>query len=159
VEHPTTIAVDLAKSVFEVAVSKDPGRVCGKYLSPGCVHTKWGQSMNRGSVTKSRRFLWLVTALSLGCASRPRAEDSVRIIRDPEFVRGCQPVGLLGAASSTAGAKSQSYYESYEARRDSENQRAYLRYRAAKLGGDVVLVTDEKPDRVTGQAYRCNGSR
>ena len=27
-EHPTTIAVDLAKSVFEVAVSKDPGRVC-----------------------------------------------------------------------------------------------------------------------------------
>jgi transposase len=28
VEHPTTIAVDLAKSVFEVAVSKDPGRGC-----------------------------------------------------------------------------------------------------------------------------------
>jgi len=28
VEHPTTIAVDLAKSVFEVAVSKEPGRVC-----------------------------------------------------------------------------------------------------------------------------------
>jgi transposase len=28
VEHPTTIAVDLAKSVFEIAVSKDPGRVC-----------------------------------------------------------------------------------------------------------------------------------
>lgn len=27
-EHPTTIAVDLAKSVFEVAVSKEPGRVC-----------------------------------------------------------------------------------------------------------------------------------
>jgi len=28
VEHPTTIAVDLAKSVFEVAVSTEPGRVC-----------------------------------------------------------------------------------------------------------------------------------
>jgi transposase len=28
VEHPTTIAVDLAKSVFEIAVSKEPGRVC-----------------------------------------------------------------------------------------------------------------------------------
>jgi transposase len=28
VEHPMTIAVDLAKSVFEIAVSKDPGRVC-----------------------------------------------------------------------------------------------------------------------------------
>jgi transposase len=27
VEHPTTIAVDLAKSVFEVAVSSEPGRV------------------------------------------------------------------------------------------------------------------------------------
>lgn len=27
-EHPTTIAVDLAKSVFEVAVSTEPGRVC-----------------------------------------------------------------------------------------------------------------------------------
>ena len=27
-EHPTTIAVDLAKSVFEVAVSIEPGRVC-----------------------------------------------------------------------------------------------------------------------------------
>ena len=27
-EHPTTIAVDLAKSVFEVAVSREPGRVC-----------------------------------------------------------------------------------------------------------------------------------
>ena len=27
-EHPTTIAVDLAKSVFEVAVSNEPGRVC-----------------------------------------------------------------------------------------------------------------------------------
>ena len=26
--HPTTIAVDLAKSVFEVAVSQRPGRVC-----------------------------------------------------------------------------------------------------------------------------------
>lgn len=28
VEHPMTIAVDLAKSVFEVAVSREPGRVC-----------------------------------------------------------------------------------------------------------------------------------
>jgi transposase len=28
VEHPTTIAVDLAKSVFEVSVSREPGRVC-----------------------------------------------------------------------------------------------------------------------------------
>jgi len=28
VQHPTTIAVDLAKSVFEVAVSKQPGQVC-----------------------------------------------------------------------------------------------------------------------------------
>ena len=27
-EHPTTIAVDLAKSVFEVAVSTEAGRVC-----------------------------------------------------------------------------------------------------------------------------------
>ena len=35
-EHPTTIAVDLAKSVFEVAVSKEPGRVCQrKRLSRG----------------------------------------------------------------------------------------------------------------------------
>jgi transposase len=28
VNHPTTIAVDLAKSVFEIAVSQQPGRVC-----------------------------------------------------------------------------------------------------------------------------------
>src|SRR6266498_2504352 len=28
VEHPTTIAVDLAKSVFEVSISREPGRVC-----------------------------------------------------------------------------------------------------------------------------------
>jgi transposase len=28
VNHPTTIAVDLAKSVFEIAVSRHPGRVC-----------------------------------------------------------------------------------------------------------------------------------
>jgi len=28
VENPTTVAVDLAKSVFEIAVSKEPGRVC-----------------------------------------------------------------------------------------------------------------------------------
>jgi transposase len=28
VNHPTTIAVDLAKSVFEIAVSQRPGRVC-----------------------------------------------------------------------------------------------------------------------------------
>ena len=35
-EHPTTIAVDLAKSVFEVAVSSEPGRVClRKRLSRG----------------------------------------------------------------------------------------------------------------------------
>lgn len=27
-EHPTTIAVDLAKSVFEVSISQEPGRVC-----------------------------------------------------------------------------------------------------------------------------------
>lgn len=27
-EHPTTIAVDLAKSVFEVSISREPGRVC-----------------------------------------------------------------------------------------------------------------------------------
>src|SRR5258708_120976 len=69
-----------------------------------------------GEMVKIRRFLWLATALSLGCASGPRAEDSVRIVHDPEFVRGCQPVGLVEAVSSTAGAKSQSYYESYEAR-------------------------------------------
>jgi hypothetical protein len=106
-----------------------------------------------------RTFLGLATALSLGCASGPRAEDSVRIVRDPELVRGCQPVGLVEATNSTAGARSQSYYESYEARRDSENQHAYLRYRAVKLGADVVLVTDEKPDRVAGQAYQCNESR
>jgi transposase len=28
VDKPTTIAVDLANSVFEIAVSKQPGRVC-----------------------------------------------------------------------------------------------------------------------------------
>lgn len=111
--------------------------------------------MDGPEVMKIRRFLWLATALSLGCASGPRPEDSVRIVRDPEFVRGCHPVGLVEAASSTAGVKSQSYYESYEARRDSENQHAYLRSQAVKLGGDVVLVTDEKPDRVVGQVYQC----
>jgi len=36
VEHPTTIAVDLAKSVFEVSLSREPGRVCQRKRLTRC---------------------------------------------------------------------------------------------------------------------------
>jgi hypothetical protein len=68
-------------------------------------------------------------------------------------------VGVVEAVNSTTAGRSRSYYESYEAKRDSKNQHAFLRHRATELGADVVLLTDEKPDRIVGQAYRCRETR
>jgi hypothetical protein len=104
---------------------------------------------------KFRSCFGLSMALWVGCASAPRAEDSIRVVHDPELVHGCRSVGTVEAVNSTSGAKNRSYYESVEARRDSKNQNAWLRRQAAKVGADVVLVTDEKVDRVIGEAYRC----
>jgi hypothetical protein len=53
VEHPMTIAVDLAKSVFEVAVSKEPGRVL--LCPPFGLDTFWSPRMGLRKVAGDGR--------------------------------------------------------------------------------------------------------
>src|SRR6266542_3550965 len=86
VEHPTTIAVDLAKSVFEVSVSREPGRVCQR---------------KRLSRSQFARFLALeppATVLMEACGT---AHYWARLAQDRGSTRGSPAAPPLGSQEAS----------------------------------------------------------
>ena len=95
-------------------------------------------SMNR------RGIMSAVCALVLaGCGST--TPEGVLVVNDETRVRGCRPLGTVA-----------------------DNELDDLQKKAAKLGGNVVLMTPQRTSKggyfglqeyMTGDAYRCEASR
>ena len=90
---------------------------------------------------------WIVTAClwTLAACASPPKPVGVLIVEDAERVRGCNPLGTV-----------------------SDDQLDDLQKKAARLGGNVALMTPQRKakggyfglqDYTTADVYRCDGSR
>jgi hypothetical protein len=86
----------------------------------------------------------LVTLLLAGCASKP-TPVGVLVVNDENRVRGCRVLGTVA-----------------------DNELDDLQKKAARLGGNVVLLTPDRKskggyfglqDYMTADVYLCEGSR
>jgi hypothetical protein len=100
---------------------------------------------------RARRFVaaGLLAVAAGGCASGTKEATSVdaarvRVVNDPSQVRGCQVLGTVA-----------------------DNDFQDLQRKAAKVGGNVALMTPERKakggyfglqDYMTADVYRCSGS-
>jgi hypothetical protein len=94
----------------------------------------------------SRRWIvsaWLVTFAAAGCASSSPPPTAVLVVEDENRVRGCRALGTV-----------------------SDNDLGDLQKKAARLGGNVALMTPQRKakggyfgleDYATADVYRCEG--
>lgn len=87
---------------------------------------------------------WLMALVLAGCAS-PAKAGRVRVVNDPNLVRGCHVLGTVA-----------------------DNELEDLQKKAARLGGNVALLTPERrskggyfglQDYSTADVYQCDGAR
>ena len=84
---------------------------------------------------------WLISAVLLlwGCASAPSISKveaaKVHVVNDADLVRTCQMLGTVADS-------------------DFED----LQKKAARLGGNVALLTRHINDKMIADVYRCGGS-
>ena len=93
------------------------------------------------------RVIGTAVAMALvlaGCASAPEPAR-VRIVNDPSVVRDCKAIGTV-----------------------SDNDMEDLQKKAARIGGNAVLMTPERKakggyfgvqDYMTADVYQCDGSK
>lgn len=88
---------------------------------------------------------WLMALVLAGCASSSIEGSRVRVVYDAKLVRGCQVLGTVA-----------------------DNELEDLQKKAAKLGGNVALLTPQRvakggyfglEDYETADVYRCGGAR
>jgi len=83
--------------------------------------------------------------LALAACASPQKPVSVLVVEDAERVRGCRPLGTVA-----------------------DNELDDLQKKAARLGGDVALMTPQRKSKggyfglqeyMTADVYRCEGGR
>jgi hypothetical protein len=89
-------------------------------------------------------WAWLI-ALGLAACASPATAVRVRVVNDASLVRGCQVLGTVA-----------------------DNELEDLQKKAARLGGNVALLTPERKskggyfglqDYMTADVYQCEGAR
>lgn len=94
--------------------------------------------------TRPRVSAWLLGLVLVGCASSGDVVK-VRVVNDATLVRGCKVLGTVA-----------------------DNDLEDLQKKAARLGGNVVLMTPERKskggyfglqDYMTADAYQCEGAK
>lgn len=95
--------------------------------------------------TRSMLSAWLVAVALAGCASSDMSAARVRVVNDANLVRGCQQLGTVA-----------------------DNEIEDLQKKAARLGGNVALLTPERrskggyfgtQDYMTADVYQCPGTK
>ena len=93
----------------------------------------------------SQRWIVLACLLALAACASPQPPVSVLVVEDADRVRGCRPLGTV-----------------------SDDQLEDLQKKAARLGGNVALMTPQRKskggyfglqDYMTADVYQCEGSR
>jgi len=93
----------------------------------------------------SRRWIFSACLLTLAACASPPKPVSVLVVEDADRVRGCSPLGTV-----------------------SDDQLEDLQKKAARLGGNVALMTPQRKskggyfglqDYMTADVYRCEGGR
>jgi hypothetical protein len=95
--------------------------------------------------------LLLVLALA-GCVSLTPDGERVRVVRNSNHVRDCRLLGNVESLSGHGGVAGDLGFE---------NNKATMRNDTAKLGGDTLLVLEERGSmfpKSFGEAYRCAGA-
>jgi len=88
----------------------------------------------------------LMSLIVTGCASAPKEKEvaSIRVVTDASLVRDCRVLGTVA-----------------------DNDFEDLQKKAARLGGNIALLTPERPakggyfglqDYATADVYRCEGA-
>ena len=94
--------------------------------------------------TRPIGWAWLI-ALGLAACASSAPPVRVRVVNDADLVRGCQVLGTVA-----------------------DNELEDLQKKAARLGGNVALMTPERKskggyfglqDYMTADVYQCEGSR
>ena len=93
----------------------------------------------------SHRWIFSACLLALAACASPQKPVSVLVVEDAERVRGCRPLGTVA-----------------------DNELDDLQKKAARLGGDVALMTPQRKSKggyfglqeyMTADVYRCDGGR
>lgn len=96
------------------------------------------------TTTRIIRWAGLAALLLAGCASAPEP-GRVRIVNDANLVRDCKVIGTV-----------------------SDNNMEDLQKKAARVGGNAVLLTPEREAKggffglekyMTADVYQCNGTK
>jgi hypothetical protein len=94
---------------------------------------------------------FVITALlPAGCVSMTLEAESVRVVRNSNDVQTCQRLGEIESTSGWGGV--------FAGAGGLENNKRTLRNRTAKLGGDTLLILQERATfapHTYGEAYRC----
>jgi hypothetical protein len=101
--------------------------------------------MNRRGIVSAVCALVLAGCGSSGSTTTTTTPAGVLVVNDESRVRGCRPLGTVA-----------------------DNELDDLQKKAARLGGNVVLMTPQRTSKggyfglqeyMTGDAYRCEASR
>ncbi len=96
----------------------------------------------------------VVTVMLAGCVSLTPEAERVRMVRNPNDVLSCTKLGGLESTSWAWGG--------FAAAAGLENNKADIQNRTAALGGDTVLLLQERATYLAphtyGEAYRCAGA-
>jgi hypothetical protein len=93
----------------------------------------------------SHRWIFSACLLALAACASPQKPVGVLVVEDAERVRGCRPLGTVA-----------------------DNELDDLQKKAARLGGDVALMTPQRKSKggyfglqeyMTADVYRCEGGR
>jgi hypothetical protein len=93
----------------------------------------------------SHRWIFSACLVALAACASPQKPVSVLVVEDAERVRGCRPLGTVA-----------------------DNELDDLQKKAARLGGDVALMTPQRKSKggyfglqeyMTADVYRCEGGR
>jgi hypothetical protein len=97
-------------------------------------HAPWRRAEGNRTVIAMLSVLLLVLALA-GCVSLTPDGERVRVVRNSNHVRDCRLLGNVESLSGHGGVAGDLGFE---------NNKATMRNDTAKLGGDTLLVLEER---------------
>jgi Domain of unknown function (DUF4156) len=93
--------------------------------------------------------LFLLVLLGSACATATGDATKIRVTSDPGLVRDCVRLGEVRGSGAWGNPFN-------EVERSGENA---MRKKAARMGGDTVLITYQTRTGSAGEVYRCSQAK